>query len=118
MPNRFQALPGSPYMMNTHPTAESTQTGATASAAHTFFGRNRETAAKSTEKGQTAGTRNGRGRSGSVYRSTSTPVLTSTKAKSVPMFVRSYVSAASPTSAHAATNTPVMIVVVHGTLVF
>ena len=81
-------------MMNTHPVADSTHTG------------------------QTSGTRNGRGRSGSVYRSTSTPVLTRTNAKSVPMFVKSYVSAASPINAQAATNTPVMIVVVEGTLVF
>ena len=35
------------------------------------------------------GTRNGRGRSGSLWRSTSTPMLTSMNANSVPMFVRS-----------------------------
>ena len=33
--------------------------------------------------------RNGRGRSGSVWRSTSTPMATSAKANSVPMLVRS-----------------------------
>ena len=38
---------------------------------------------------QTKGTRNGRGRDGSVYRSTSTPMLTRMNADNVPMLVRS-----------------------------
>ena len=38
---------------------------------------------------QTTGTRNGRGRSGSLMRSTSTPMQTIANARSVPMFVRS-----------------------------
>ena len=52
----------------------------------------------------TNGTRNGRRRSGSVYRSTITPMQTSANANSVPMFVRSYVSPASPISDQSATN--------------
>ncbi len=48
-----------------------------------------QAAIPSSATGQTSGTRNGRGRSGSVTRSTSTPTQTSAKAKSVPMFVRS-----------------------------
>ena len=39
--------------------------------------------------GHTNGTLNGRGRSGSLKRSTSTPMQTSMKANSVPMLVRS-----------------------------
>ena len=41
----------------------------------------------------TSGARNGRTRSGSLYRSTITPADTSTNANSVPMFVRSTTSA-------------------------
>src|SRR5450759_3215693 len=47
------------------------------------------TAADSRVTGQTNGTLNGRGRSGSVWRSTRTPMLTSMNANRVPMFVRS-----------------------------
>src|SRR2546425_334314 len=68
--------------------------------------------------GHASGTRNGRGRSGSLYRSTSTPTHTSTKANSVPMFVRSYVSPASPTSDASATTMPVINVVTCGTRCF
>src|SRR5581483_1719438 len=63
--NRSQALRGRPSMMYTQPSADSVHTP------------------------QTSGTRNGRGRSGSLYRSTRTPILTSMNAKSVPMLVRS-----------------------------
>src|SRR6476620_8058358 len=62
----------------------------------------------------TNGTRNGRFRSGSVYRSTMTPMQTSMNANSVPMLVRSYVSAASPMRDHSATKTPVISVVTYG----
>src|SRR5262245_13207836 len=87
-PKRSHALRGRPNMMYTHPAADSRHT------AHAN------------------GTRNGRGRFGSVWRRTSTPMLTSMNANSVPMLVKSYVSAASPINAHTATNTPVTIVVV------
>ena len=66
---------------------------------------------------QTSGTVNGRGRSGSATRRTSTPPQTSANANSVPILVRSYVSAASPTSEATATSTPVTSVVVCGTRV-
>ena len=49
----------------------------------------RQAAVLRSATGQTNGTLNGRGRSGSVTRSTSTPIDTSAKAKSVPMLVRS-----------------------------
>src|SRR5436305_10111088 len=75
----------------------------------------RQRAAPKGDTSHTHATRNGRGRSLSVYRRTSTPTHTRTNAKSVPMFVRLYVSLASPINAHRATNTPVSIVVTCGT---
>ena len=69
MPNqiakRTHAVHGNPRITNTQPPAPKSATG------------------------QTNGILNGRGRSGSRTRRMSTPMQTSTKAKSVPMFVRS-----------------------------
>src|ERR1051325_1226572 len=66
----------------------------------------------------TQGTRNGRGRSGSMRRRKITPADTSTNANSVPMFVRSTTSAMLANAANAATNTPVRIVPTYGVLYF
>src|SRR6476619_5524016 len=62
----------------------------------------------------TQGTRNGRGRAGSVRRNTITPAETNTNANSVPMFVRSTTSAMFANAAKNATNTPVRIVPMYG----
>src|SRR2546421_1439655 len=91
--NRTQVSSGSPTITNTHSTAPVSDTT------------------------HTNGTRNGRGRPRSVYRSTSTPTHTRTNANSVPMFVRLYVSPASPMSDHSPTKMPVISVVTWGTRV-
>jgi hypothetical protein len=66
----------------------------------------------------TNGTRNGRGRSGSLRRSTITPADTSTKANNVPMLVRSTTSEMFANAENAATNTPVRMVPTYGVLYF
>src|SRR5438128_362019 len=64
----------------------------------------------------THGTRNGRGRSGSMRRRKITPAETSTNANNVPMFVKSTTSAMFANAANAATKTPVKIVPTYGVL--
>ncbi len=59
---------------------------------------------------QPLGTRNGRGRSGSLMRSTMMPAHTRMNANSVPMFVRSTISSMLATAAKPPTKTPVRIV--------
>src|SRR4029453_12915894 len=93
-PNRDHAWGGSPCMMKMQPAAPS---GATS---------------------QTSAPLNGRGRAGSFTRRMRTPSQTSANANSVPMFVRSYVSAASPTADATATTIPVTSVVAYGMRVF
>src|SRR6185437_104921 len=66
----------------------------------------------------THGTRNGRGRSGSMRRRKITPADTSTNANNVPMFVRSTTSAMLANAANTATNIPVRIVPTYGVLYF
>ena len=70
--------------------------------------------ADAARRARRTGTLNGRGRFGSFTRSTSTPPQTRMNAKSVPMLVRSYVSAASPIADAHATTIPVTSVVVYG----
>src|SRR5688500_9773896 len=66
----------------------------------------------------THGTRNGRGRSGSVFRRKITPADTNTNANSVPMFVRSTTSAMFANPANVATKRPVRIVPTYGVRYF
>jgi hypothetical protein len=62
----------------------------------------------------TRGARNGRGRSGSCFRSRITPADTSTNANRVPMLVRSTISSMLATAAMPPTTRPVRMVVTCG----
>src|SRR3982751_5187166 len=66
----------------------------------------------------TPGTRNGRGRSGSVRLRKITPADTSTNANNVPIFVRSTTSAMFANAANVATKSPVRIVPTYGVRYF
>src|SRR6476620_9681911 len=75
-----------------------------------------ETAPSPGSKYGPSGTLNGRGRCGSLCRSTITPTQTRIKANRVPMFVKLTISSTVANAAMPPTATPVSIVVTYGVL--